>query len=175
MIKKTKEIWIESQITGASCNGSNISLNAQCCHYTPQEIIHATPGHASKLGTTVCFAKGIINSSGNILVEVSEGGFAPVGKVCNKMRRFHGVQMHGMINDLSRDKTPEYVKSREDAEKICLLLREIGDRAVCDELLNAGADLEKMNSAALKKVSIILESAYLRKIKEPLDLPALNY
>lgn len=116
-----KDIWIRARISGCRIVNGNFSLEAVCGHHrTTGEIVHASAASLSDLKTLACFAKGMLNSSHNALVQI-DGDWAPVGKASIRFDLAHGVGVHKIVNDFSRDGDLEFVKDREDAEKLCLL------------------------------------------------------
>lgn len=149
-----KEAWIKATVTGCTLGGSKPGLHVECGHHLAEDFIAAKPYLYENLEKTECWAKGIINSSGNILVRLAGGGFAPVGKETSKTTLRHGVSVFVAVNDLSRDEPPEYVKSRADAEKLCLLSQVVSPRGwtVAEIAKASGVDCERLRGMAIQNL-----------------------
>lgn len=116
-----KEIWINASVRGCQFLSGKMSLDIVCGHHrSTGESVQSHAVSLEELKDALCFTKGMINSSQNALVSI-EGGWAPIGRLNPKFELRHGVRVHKIFNDFSRDGDIECVESKDDAEKLCLL------------------------------------------------------
>lgn len=170
-----KEIWLTASVVSIFTKGSQIALQAACAKHNAETIVHSRPFLADKMNTIKCFAKGIINSSGNILICLADGGFAPVGKETGKSRLVHGVSVFSIINDLSRDVPPEYVRSKADAEKLCILGQVVSCRGwtVEDVAKESGIDCSRLKLTSLQNLLRAVQAEVIRA-ENAVQMPKLN-
>lgn len=170
-----KDAWIKAQIIGASMKAGQLALHVECCHHEAAEFVSARPYLFENIPATECWAKGIINSSGNILVKLPDGGFAPVGKETSKSTLLHGISVFTAANELSRDTPPEYIKSRVEADKLCLLAQVVSCRGwtVADIAKNSGLDLSRIKGASLQTLLRAVLAEMTRQVTA-MELPKLG-
>lgn len=147
-----KEAWIQAKVTGICIKGEQIILQAECMHYPAAEIVASRPFMISDINEIECWAKGIINSSGNILVCLEGGGFAPVGRETGKNKVCEGITVCLASNELSRDIPPNYVRTKTEAEKLCLLHQVLSPNGwtVADIAKASGIDCSRISGYALQ-------------------------
>lgn len=155
-----KHIWIRSEIKGCQFAGGRMILEISCGHHhSVAEMVHAHTADLADLPNILCFTRGMINSSQNALVQISDG-WAPLGKLSTKFELIHGVTVRKIINDFSRDGDIDAIESREDAEKLCLL----SDRFPCCKfsLLEIAKsnkfDIERISARALRSLKNAINS-----------------
>lgn len=170
-----KETWIKAQVIGAGMKSGQLTLHVECYHHEVAEFVSARPYLFEDLAKTECWAKGIINSSGNILVKLPDGGFAPIGRETSKSNLVYGVSVFTAANDLSRDTPPEYIKSRVEADKLCLLAQVVSCRGwtVADIAKNSGLDLSRIKGANLQTLLRAVLGEMTRQITA-LTMPKLG-
>ena len=116
-----KTIWISALIKGFSVTGGKSVPELRCGNYhTIGDAIYAEPVKLQDLEQTVCFVKGMVNSSQNALAKVADG-WGPLGRVSTRFTYRYGVSVHSISNEFSRDGDIECVMTRDDAEKLALL------------------------------------------------------
>lgn len=116
-----KDIWIRANVKACLLTEGRLNLEFACAHHiSVAETLHARAQDLDALRNLVCFTKGMLNSSQNALIQISEG-WAPIGKLSSRFELRCGVSVRKIINDFSRDGDIECVEAREDAEKLCLL------------------------------------------------------
>ncbi|MDE7370345.1 MAG: hypothetical protein K2N07_01095 [Desulfovibrio sp.] len=116
-----KTLWIRASIKGYSVAGEKIVPELRCGNYhTVGDAISAEPLKLQNLEQTVCFVKGMVNSSQNALAKVADG-WGPLGRVSTRFTYRYGVAVHSISNEFSRDGDIECVMTRDDAEKLTLL------------------------------------------------------
>lgn len=154
-----KTIWLRATIKGCHFNAGRLNLDITCgLHAVTGEAVHAHSVHLRELEKVACFIKGMLNSSQNALVPISDG-WAPVGKLSSRFEFQHGVSVKRIVNDFSRDGDIECVDTRDDAEKLCLLSQRF---ASCSADLLAIAEANDFN---IEQISV----RALRSLKNAVD------
>lgn len=154
-----KNIWIRAEIRGCQFVGGRVQLEIICeHHHSTGENVHAHAATITEMPTILCFTRGMVNSSQNALVQIADG-WAPLGKLSTKFELRHGVTVHKIINDFSRDGDIDAIDTREDAEKLCLL----SERFPCCQL--SLLEIAKNNKFDIDRIS----THSLRSLKNAID------
>lgn len=154
-----KEIWIRANVKGCILAAGRINLEFSCVHHiSTAETLHARPHELDALRELVCFTKGMLNSSQNALIQISDG-WAPIGKLSTRFELRNGVSVRKIVNDFSRDGDIECVESREDAEKLCLLSQRFPCcRLSLAEIARANDfDIDRISTRALRSLNNAVE------------------
>lgn len=155
-----KTIWIRAICRGCAFNAGKLELDASCGHYQASgDLVFSEPVLVHDIGSLLCFAKGMVNSSLNALVQIGDG-WGPLGKLTNKMEVRHGVTVKKIVNDFSRDGDIECVESKEDAEKLCLLEQKFpGCQPDILEIAKENAfDIDRISARSLRALKHAVES-----------------
>lgn len=118
-----REIWLKAEAHGLeTLKDGSLRLLARCGHCeTGPDLVHAPFDSVNRLHELECWAKGIVNSSNNVLVRTNNDGFAPLGKADGPARTEFGMQIREARNEFSRDNPIEFLPSKENAERMCRL------------------------------------------------------
>lgn len=119
-----KNIWINATIKGCAVAAGKVEMQMTCGNFPAYgDCIYTTPNELKELPKLTCFVKGMVNSSQNALVR-TEDSWGPLGRMSTRFDLKHGVPVHRIVNNFSRDGDIDCVQSRDDAEKLCLLTRQ---------------------------------------------------
>lgn len=118
-----REIWLKADVHGLETGRDGmLKPLARCGHIeTGREIVWAPFDSVARLPLLECWAKGIVNSSNNVLVHTNNDSYAPLGKADGSTKTVFGMQIRETRNDFSRDKAVEFLPSRDNAERMCRL------------------------------------------------------
>lgn len=169
-----KTIWIRANLGKCMFSAGKMEMELVCGHYNAiGENVCEDAVYARDLASLVCFTRGIVNSSLTALVQTLDS-WAPLGRLNNKLELRHGVGVLRIVNDFSRDGDIECVRSREDAEKLCLLAQKLPN---CEfDLLQVaqenGFDVDRMSARSLRalKTAIISRLAHFAVKAEQLKI-----
>ncbi len=155
-----KAIWIRAEIRGCEFISGRLNLDIVCGHHSAVgESVHARAISVQGLKNTVCFTRGMVNSSQNALVQIADG-WAPIGKLVSKFEYRHGISIHRIVNDFSRDGDIECVDSRDDAEKLCLLSQRFPCCALslAEIALANGFNIDRISARALRSLKSVIDA-----------------
>lgn len=118
-----REVWLKSRVCGLeTLKDGTLKPLAMCAHVaTGPELVWAPFDAVSRLHELECWARGIVNSSNNVLVHTANAGYAPLGKADGPARKVFGLQIREARNDFSRDKAIEFLPTKDNAERMCRL------------------------------------------------------
>lgn len=159
-----KTIWIRANLAKCVFSGGVTQMELVCGHFnTTGENVYEEPIYAANLPKLMCFTRGMVNSSLTALVEIA-GGWAPLGRITSKLELRHGVGIQRIINDFSRDGDIESVRSKEDAEKLCLLAQHLPNCSftLLDVAVANGFDADRISVRSLRALKIAIESKLAR-------------
>lgn len=163
----SKEIWLRGSVDSLVFEKGKPVIKATCAYHDiePENTIHPVITDIKKLVDMACYVKGMINSSGNVLVYCKNGDLAPIGKVSKNQHVEHGVTVLVVTSDYSRDKPVEYVRSREDAERLCLMAEGFEGQ---DFDMERVCEINHINThrASIKMLQNILRSVHINLAKE---------
>lgn len=118
----SKEIWLKAEVSGFSIKGGRLAPIAHCGHHLVEDsMVHAALADVNSAADLECWVKGMVNSSNNILVRGDDGVLAPLGKGDGDTHMRYGMLINTARNEYSRDKSIQYVFSKKEAQRICLL------------------------------------------------------
>lgn len=169
-----REIWIRAEVYGiTTLNDGSLRPLARCGHCeTGADLVHSGYDDVNRIHLLECWARGIVNSSNNVLVHTHNGTYAPLGKADGTAKTVYGMQMREIRNDFSRDKPIEFLPSKENAERMCKLNQRysghedsLGEILVCNSI--------KPDLLTLKQLVFLnnMVEALFRKIcREPIEL-----
>lgn len=170
---QTKTIWLRAELKGINFVHSKPEIIAECFHMPVENLISATPCLVSTADKTMCWAEGIINSSGNALVK-TKGTYMPVGKVVKDFKIEHGISVFSLLNEISRETPPTYVRTRDEAEKLCLLAQEFSEGwSVAEIALMSKVDVSRMDLKTVKLFSKTVEASCLA-IRNQRTIPEIS-
>lgn len=157
-----KNIWIRASVTGCQLASGRLNPEISCGHHRATgEAVYSRAANISDLNNLMCFSKGMVNSSQNALVQV-EDGWAPIGRLNAKFDLRHGVRVHKIINDFSRDGDIECVESKDDAEKLCLLAQRFPccQFTLLDIALDNRLDVDRISARSLRSLKNAVDSKF---------------
>ena len=93
------------------------------------------------------------------LVQIKDG-WAPLGRVSSKFELRNGVGIQYIINDFSRDGDIECVRTKEDAEKLCLLEQKLPGTnfTLYDAAKFNDFDVDRLSPRSIRALKVALEN-----------------
>lgn len=169
-----REVWIKADVYGLeTLKDGTLKPVARCGHYeTGPEIVWAVLDAASRLHDLECWAKGIVNSSNNLLVHICPDGYAPLGKADGPAKPVFGMQIREARNDFSRDKPIEFLPSKECAERMCRLRQKfcgLEDDLSCILITN-GIKPDLLTLKQLVFLANMIDATLKKEYKSPVTL-----
>lgn len=151
-----KEIWIKAEIRGCHLLKGQLGMEMGCGNFPAEgEAVHASPVQLRDLPKLCCFVKGMLNSSQSALVRTRET-WAPLGRMSARFEMRHGVSVHRIVNEFSRDGDIDCVATRDDAEKLCLLSQKFPccSRSLLQIAQDNGFDIARLSARGLKTLEL---------------------
>ncbi len=170
---QTKTIWIKAELKGIHFTNNRSEITAECFHLPVDNLLSATPCLVSTASKTLCFAEGIINSSGNALVK-TKGDYMPIGKITKDFKMEHGVPVFSLVNEISREAPPAYVKTKAEAEKLCVLAQVFSEGwSVAEVAAMSKIDVSAMDLKNVKLLAKMVEASSLA-IRNQRQVPEIS-
>lgn len=169
-----REIWLKAKVHGLeTLNDGTLKPLASCGHCeTGPEIVWAPFAAVSQLPELECWAKGIVNSSNNVLVHTNNNSYAPLGKADGPAKTVFGMQVREARNDFSRDKAIEFLPTKDNAERMCRLRQKFCGHAedLATILLANGVKPDLLSHKQLVFVANMVEATLLKDFRKEIEL-----
>lgn len=171
-----REIWIRADAYGIEFDEmGNFRVRATCgLHDLAQgDLLWASFASVSDIPRLECRARGIVNSSNTALVMLKDGSYAPLGRADGKAEIVAGMQFRTIRNEMSRDHGIDFLPSKANAEKWCLLMSRFrGTKGTMMDILAYNhVRFEHLDAKRLAYIYTALSALSLRNVDEMLEIP----